>query len=131
MHRYGCLMPSIETPTVTFSVRTDGVIVGRGKSDGGMRTGAEVAANLAAMDELLEGRRAPGLWFPDSMQGYEPDALQMLIHGLLDRLSAVAIVAPDPPPELAAFPDVVNALLLPVKVFQDEADAEAWLAQFE
>lgn len=123
-------MRSIETPTTSFSMRSDGVIVGRGKPAGGTRTGPEVAANLAAMDELLEGRKAAGLWFPDPTQGYEAEAMQMLIHGLLERLSAVAIVAPDPPPALAAFPSAVNALLLPVQVFRDQAEAEAWLAQY-
>lgn len=122
-------MGTVETATMTFTMRDDGTIVGRGKPADRVRTESEVAANLAAMDELLEGRLAPGLWYPDTALRFEPDALQRLIHGLLERLSAVAIVAADPPPALAAFPAAVDALLLPMRVFGDEAAAEEWLRQ--
>lgn len=123
-------MPTAETPTMTFSLRNDGIIVGRGKPSVRLRTEPEVAANLAVMDELLGDEPAPALWFPDELLRYEPDALQRLIHGLLDRLTAVAIVASDPPPALAAFPDAVNALLLPTRIFEKESDAVSWLLQF-
>lgn len=123
-------MRTVATPTMTFALRDDGIIVGRGKPTEAPRTEPEVAGNLAVMDELLEGIPAPGLWFPEAAPRYEPDALQRLIHGLVDRLSAVAIVASDPPPALAAFPAAVNALLLPVRIFEHEADAEQWLLQF-
>ncbi|MDJ0498114.1 MAG: hypothetical protein QNJ89_09805 [Acidimicrobiia bacterium] len=123
-------MHSVETPTMSFTLRDDGVIVGRGKPTDNMRTEPEVARNLAVMDELLGGQLAPALWYPDEVLRYEADALQRLIHGLVQRLTAVAIVASDPPPALAAFPGAVNALLLPVRIFEQEADAEQWLHQF-
>lgn len=113
-----------------FTLRNDGIIVGRGHETQAPRTKQEVIANLAAMDELLGGERAPGLWLPGAEPQYEPDALQRLIHGLVDRLSAVALVASDPPPGLAAFPAAVNALLLPMRIFEHEADAEQWLLEF-
>ena len=115
---------------MSFTLRGDGVIVGHGKPTEVTRTESEVVRNLEVMDELLGGQTVPALWFPDEVLRYEPDALQRLIHGLVQRLTAVAIVAPDPPPALAAFPSAVNALLLPVRIFEQEADAEQWLLQF-
>ena len=115
---------------MSFTLRDDGIIEGRAKASDAPRTEPEVSGNLAVMDELLGGRRAPGLWFPGTEPRYEPDALQTLIHGLVERMTAVAIVASDPPPALAAFPAAVNALLLPVRIFDGEDEASRWLLQF-
>ncbi len=112
-------------------MRDDGVVVGRGLTGDAPRTYNEVMENLEVLRTVTGGKAVPGLWDPGAVPKYEPDALRALIAGLEKSLTALAIVLPSVDgPALGAFPDAINAFLLPVRVFGDEAEALEWLREF-
>lgn len=124
-------MNSVTTPTTQFTLRDDGIVVGIAINPEVPRTAGNVAASLDELEQLLDGDVRPGLWDARPAIGFPPAAWNTLIRRLLSSISALAIIADERVREaIGAFPSAMDALLIPVRVFDDEAAAIAWLQQF-
>jgi hypothetical protein len=83
------------------------------------------------MESVVGGKARPVLWDPAGTLPLEPDGWQTIVDRLSDMMSALGIVIDEEEaPLLGAFPESINALLIPVRIFDDEATARGWLLQF-
>ena len=124
-------MKSIETPTTLFILTDDGILIGRAINPETPRSAETTAAALGQLEVLLEGDRCPGLWDPRTIDRFPAEAWSMMISRLEKSLVALAILIDDTMAgSLGAFPDAIGSILMPVRTFQDEAEAMNWLRQF-
>ena len=122
---------SVSTDTTHFTLRSDGIVVGRATNPETPRTRENVSAALDELELLLEGEPRPGLWDPRLVKQFPPSAWSVLISRLEQSMMALAILVDvDTEKALGAFPEAIDAFLMPVRVFDDESDAIEWLLQF-
>jgi hypothetical protein len=124
-------MRSIETATTHFTVTDGGILVGRAINLETPRTAQNTVDAFDRLDNLLGGRRLPGLWDPRTVDRFPPQAWRAMISRLEGSLLALAILADDETERaMGSFPATIDALMVPVRVFRDESEAMKWLQQF-
>lgn len=124
-------MESVSTATTQFTLRDDGIVFGIDINPDIPRTSPNVGAAFDALERLVDGKPRPGLWDPRPAKSFPPGAWKTLIRRLADSITAFAIVADERVQQsLGAFPSAMDSLLIPVRVFRDEAAAIEWLQQF-
>ncbi|MDJ0498115.1 MAG: hypothetical protein QNJ89_09810 [Acidimicrobiia bacterium] len=124
-------MRTAATPITEYTLRDDGIVVGRDVDTPIHRDTAMVTESMDALAELTGGKLSPGLWDPRALTRVYPEGWVVLIQRLPDLLSALAILVNDELESLlGAFPGLMDSMLFPVRMFRDETEALDWLAQF-
>ena len=124
-------MSSIETPTMVVSRRADGVIVGKERNFHLPRDPERVGAAMNAAWELAGHKPCAALWDMRGSPRPNAEAWQLFIHRIPDLFVALAIVADEEAVEvLGAFPATMDALLVPVRVFEDDEEASKWIGRY-
>lgn len=112
-------------------MRDDGIVLGVGVNPEIPRTAESVSAAFDMLYQLVGGKPRPDLCDPRPAHAFPPEAWRTLISRLPESISAFGIVADERVRQgVGAFPDAMNALLIPVRVFDNETDATEWLVQF-
>ncbi|MDJ0923864.1 MAG: hypothetical protein QNJ77_04810 [Acidimicrobiia bacterium] len=118
-------------PTTEFTLRDDGIVLGRAINPDVPRTRENVAQALDELDQLTGGEPRPGLWDPRAVTRFPPHAWSVLVSRLSETFVALAILVNDETEKaMGAFPDAIDAFLIPVRLFRSEAPAISWLQQF-
>jgi hypothetical protein len=122
---------SVSTATTKFTFRDDGIVFGIDINPDTERTAQNVSDAMDMLNQLVEGQARPGLWDPRPGTGFPAEAWTTLIRRLPESISALAILADDRVRQgIGGFPAAIDSLLIPVRVFADEAEATEWLLQF-
>ena len=121
----------METETTRFILTDDGIVVGRAVNPHVPRTAQNVSDALDQLEHLIGGEPRPGLWDPRAVDRFPPEAWRAMITRLDGSLVALAILIDERGADaFGAFPDAIDALMMPVRVFRDETEAMTWLRQF-
>lgn len=121
----------VTTDTVSFTLREDGIVVGRAVNPDRIRTAEDVATSFDQLDEMTGGVRMTGLWDPRALRHFPAPAWRMLVSRLEQSLLALAIMTDEHMESaLGGFPRAIDSFLIPVRLFRDEAAAIEWLSQF-
>ena len=124
-------MKSIGTDTVTFTLRDDGIVIGRAINPGVQRNDMNVAEALDRLEGLAQGQSLAGLWDPRAVSHFPPEAWRTLVTRLDRTLVALAILVDESTERaVTGFASAIDALLIPVAIFRQEDEAIAWLTQF-
>lgn len=95
------------------------------------RTAALLSQTMEALALVASGGPRPVLWDPAGTVPLPPKGWQAIIDRLQGVMAALGIVLDASEAHLlGAFPDSMNSLLIPCRVFADESDARSWLQQF-
>ena len=128
-------MESVETPTTRFLVRDDGIIEARGINPETPRTEETVNAAMNALVEIAGGKRKPMLWDVRNLSIGTPGSRVAFVARLSETVSALGLLVDTKIEDslmsvVEAYSPIVEALLVPVQLFHDEAEAVAWLQGF-
>lgn len=119
-----------ETRSSRLTLDDDGVLTARPLSDEHLRGDALIGEILDNLAELANGTRRPAMWFPRNVK-LAATGWRALIDRIAQAAIAVAVVVADiEHHQLGAIPQIVDSLLLPVRVFDDEVEAKQWLLMF-
>lgn len=114
-----------------YTIRNDGIVVGREINLDTPRTAQSVADSLNRLAEVLQGRRAPGIWDAKAFPDFPPSVWQAFVNRVDKVVVALAILADESgEAAMGRFPDVINSMLIPVRIFRDQDAAIEWLRQF-
>ena len=124
-------MRVVETPFSRLTLCDDGILEAHPIQRDAPRDAALLSQTMDAVVEVAGGKARPVLWDPAGTLPLRPDGWQTIVDRVADVISALGIVIDEAEaPLLGAFPDSMNALLIPVRVFADEPEARDWLLQF-
>ena len=125
-------MRSIEVPATAFTLRDDGVLVAVERLPDLDRTEEIVNKSVAAARQLLEPSvDYPVLWDIRGLRRFYGHGWPTFLRHLEQGVVAMAIIVDgDSKNVLGSFGPVIRSLLLPVAVFTDMDEAEAWIAQY-
>ena len=117
---------AIETTTSVIWI-DDGIIRIRSIADA-PSTAETVAEMFAVIRELTDGVPMPVLDNVRNWPGADHGAWSTFVSDALSLFSAIAwVVDAESSARLGAFPEVIDRLLVPFRVFTDEAEALAFL----
>lgn len=109
----------------------DGIVEAQPLATDEPRTARVLSEALDALATVAGGRSRPVLWNPTGTWPLRPDGWQTIVNRAEQTISALAIViSPEDESLLGAFPQAMDSLLIPVRVFHIEAEARAWLIPF-
>lgn len=124
-------MKSATAATIQFTLRDDGIVVGLHVNPDLVRTKKNVSAAYDVLEQLVEGKPRPGLWNLQLARAFPAEAWRTAIRRMDKSVSALAIVADETARQaMGAFPAAIDALLIPTRVVDNEAEAIEWLQQF-
>jgi len=104
----------------------DGIVIHRANNE--RRTRESVSELFGVMRGLFDGVPGPVLFDARKSPGTDADGWQAAITNLESTASKVAmLIDPEPSSEVGPYPDVIDRLLIPLKVFTDETEALAFL----
>lgn len=116
----------IQTTATTVWLGDDGIV--RVRADREISTGASVNETLEAVRSLIGDSRHPVLFDATAWRGGDPGAWQVVAARLDTHFSAAAVlIDPDNPPALGAFPDMLDRLMIPFRVFDSASAAVSFL----
>ena len=121
----------IATSTVmNFTLRDDGIIWA--ESQPGIEpTEMLLEEAESACRRLRRTTRRAAIWDIRRLERPKPDAWVRFIEGAPNNLLAIAVVGePEHIKLLGSFPGLIDSLLIPFRLFTDEASALEWLRQF-
>ena len=125
-------MRTVSTAVTEYTLRDDGIVIGRDRDTDIHRDTAVVTESMDALADLVGGKPAPGLWDPRALTRVYPEGWMVLINRLPDLLSSLAILVNDELESLlGAFPVLMDSMLFPVRLFREESEALEWLSQFQ
>ena len=113
-----------------FTMGDDGIVWA--ESQPGVEPNAELIqeAELACR-RLRKEKRRPAIWDIRHLAKPRPDAWVRFLEGAPNNLVAVAVVGhPEQVQLLGSFPGLIDSLLLPLRLFTDEASALEWLSEY-
>ncbi len=121
-------MKTAETATTRYKLRDDGILTALEINPELQRTEEMVTEALDAAEILTGGEPCPSLWDPRPLiKAYPPGWIQ-LVNRLEKLVTSLAIVVDGATPGVQGLlPSLTQALLVPVRVFEDEAEALQWL----
>ena len=124
-------MITAESAVTRYWLRDDGIVVGRDINTHIERTSAVTNDTLDVLAELSGPGLRPALWDPRAFDKMYPEGWIVLVERLPEIVSALAILIDDAvEPFLGTFPQHMDALLFPVRLFREEDAAIAWLQGF-
>ncbi|MDJ0498116.1 MAG: hypothetical protein QNJ89_09815 [Acidimicrobiia bacterium] len=126
-------MDVAETPFSRLTLCEDGILEAHPIQRDAPRNAALIAETMDALEAVAGGKARPVLWDPAGTLPLQPDGWRMIVDrvGLAGAIAAIGIlIDADEAHLLGAFPETMNALLIPVRSFDDEASAREWLLQF-
>ena len=124
-------MITAESAVTRYWLRDDGIVIGRDINTDVYRTEAVTKATLDVLAELSGPEKRPALWDPRAFDRMHPEGWLVLIERLPDLINALAILVDDAVlPFLGTFPEHMDSLLFPVRLFRDEEEAIEWLRGF-
>ena len=124
-------MRVVETQFSRLTLCDDGILEAHPIQRDAPRNGALLSETLNALEEVSAGEPRPVIWDPAGTLPLQPDGWQVIVSRADDLFAALAIVLDsEETPLLGAFPESMNALLVPVRVFDDVVAARRWLLQF-
>jgi hypothetical protein len=118
-----------------LTLRDDGVVVARGINPEIPRTAETVHLVMDALAEVAGEDRRPALWDVRSSSIGSLESMAAFIGRAVESLSAMGVLIDDGADgdlwsRVEAFSPAVDALLMPVRVFSEAAEAVAWLQGF-
>ncbi len=124
-------MITAESAVTRYWLRDDGIVIGRDVNTDVQRTAAVTNATLDVLAELSGPEKRPALWDPRAFDRMYPEGWLVLIERLPEMITALAILVDDDvEPFLGTFPQHMDSLLFPVRLFRDEDKAIEWLQGF-
>lgn len=124
-------MPSIRTDMVEMNLDQSGVVRVTEHNPEARHTAETMDADLEAFRTLTNGQALPAIWDVRRMSRPTPVGWQALMEQLPEVLPALALVVDDESRLIAgAFPEALNAFMLPTRVFEDLTSAQQWAEQF-
>ncbi|MDJ0663138.1 MAG: hypothetical protein QNJ75_01175 [Acidimicrobiia bacterium] len=124
-------MQTFSTAITEYTIRNDGIVVGRDINPETPRTTANIAESFDRLSAVTQGKRFPGLWDARLVPEFPFSVWQVFVDRIDKVVSALAIlVDSEADRAFGAFPKAIDSMLIPVRVFQDEDEAIAWLGQF-
>ena len=123
-------MTTAKSTVMHFTLRDDGIVWAESQP------GIEPTAAL--LDEAEEacrivrgGKKRPALWSVRDLTKPRPEAWVNFIQNAPNNLTAIAVVGTtEQVAMLGAFPDRMNTMLLPFRLFDDDVPALEWLMGF-
>ncbi len=120
-----------ETPFSRLTLCDDGILEAHPIDREAPRTAELLNQTMDALESVAGDRPRPVLWDPTGTVPLQPLGWQVIIDRLSGVIAALGIVLDESERSLmGAFPESMNSLLIPVRIFADEADARSWLLQF-
>ena len=124
-------MQTFSTAITKYTIRDDGIVVGRDINPETPRTAVNIAESFDRLSVVAQGRRFPGLWDARLAPEFPFSVWQVFVDRISEAVGALAILVDnEADPAFGAFPKVIDSMLIPVRLFQDEDEAIAWLGQF-
>ncbi|MDJ0954150.1 MAG: hypothetical protein QNJ81_10765 [Acidimicrobiia bacterium] len=124
-------MKTLRTAITEYTIRDDGIVIGRDINPETERTTQLVSDSFDRVRELTQGRRAPGLWDARSIPNFPLSVWTVFVDRIDKVVVALAILVGESGERaMGAFSEVLSSLLIPVRLFDDEAAAIEWLQQF-
>jgi hypothetical protein len=109
----------------------DGIVEAQPLATDEPRTAHVLSEAMDAIATVGGGQSRPVLWNPTGTLPLRPDGWQTIVRRAEQTISALAIViGPEDESLLGAFPQTMDSLLIPVRVFHSETEARAWLLPF-
>ncbi len=122
-------MKRVETATTRYELLDNGIVTALEINPELERSKELVAEALDALEELLDGRRFPGLWDPRPLIKVFPPGWRQLLDRLDDLVTALAVVVDEDTPGVKGlYPTLMQSQYVPVRLFFDEDEAMQWLA---
>ena len=123
-------MKTAKSDVMHFTLRDDGIVWV--ESQPGIEPTAQLLDEAeAACRTIRGGIKRPALWSIRDLRKPKPEAWVKFIQNAPSNLTAIAVVGhPDQLEILGAFPDRMNTMLLPFRLFDDEVPAVEWLTGF-
>lgn len=91
-------------------------------------TAQSVEENMRLVHDLTDGKRAPIFFLAEKWQYGDPASWGRLIELIESVCSAAAVLMPEANwPKMGRFPELLDALVMPFRMFSDEAAAMAFL----
>ena len=116
-----------ESAIARYTLRNDGIVVADDLNPELPRSGAAVEETMDVLLQLIEGKPRPVLWRL-GLDRSSPEGWAALIRRASEVTTVLAIVATDETRSvLGSFPATMDALLFPVRVFDNDAEAIDWL----
>lgn len=120
-----------ETAYSRLTLCDDGILEAHPIQRRAPRNAALLTETMGALTAVAGGKSRPVLWDPAGTIPIPPDGWQTIVERVKGVISALAIVIdPDEAPLLGRFPESMNMLLIPVRIFNDATTARRWLLQF-
>ena len=114
-----------------YTIRDDGIVVGREINLDTPRTAQSNAESFDRLAEVLQGRQPPGLWDARSVPEFPLSVWQVFVNRIDKVVAALAILVDESGERaMGGFPDVMNSMLIPVRLFRDQNAAIEWLRRF-
>ena len=128
-------MHSVDTPTTKLYLRDDGVLVALGINPEIPRTTETVDLVMDALAEVAGEERRPVLWDVRNLSAGSLDSVGVFVARVEESVAALGLLIDDGAgaellTRIEAFSPIVDALLVPVQLFREEAEAVAWLQEF-
>ena len=119
-----------ESLIARYTLRDDGILVADDLNPELPRTTAAVDETMDVLLELIEGKPRPVLWRLGLDRSY-PEGWAALIRRAPEATAALAIVVTEETRSvLGSFPATMDALLFPVRVFDNDTEAFEWLGNY-
>ncbi len=123
-------MSTVASTVLHFTLRSDGIIFADSQA-GVEPTSALLQEAEEACHQVRGDVRRPALWNIQQLTRPKPEAWLGFIQNAPKNLTAVAVVGDTEQVRLlGAFPSLINDLLLPLRMFDDEAEAVEWLRRY-
>lgn len=124
-------MKVFESDYSHYAIHDDGIATATPRKPQHPRTPELMMQALDDLERFLAGTPRPILWDPRTVVPLPPGAWRAIIERLETIVVALAILVDDEQEHgLGSFPAAIDTLLLPVRLFTDEAEARTWLVQF-
>ena len=124
-------METFTTAITEYTIRDDGIVVGRDINPDTPRTARSVADSFDRLAEVLQGKRLPGLWDARSVPDFPLSVWQVFVDRIDKVVVALAILVDESGDRsMGKFPEVMDSMLIPVRLFSDEGASIEWLRQF-
>ena len=124
-------MITAESAVTRYWLREDGIVIGRDINTDIYRTAAVTNATLDVLAELSGPEKRPALWDPRAFDRIHAEGWLVLVERLPAMVTALAILVDDDvEPLLGTFPQHIDALFFPVRLFREEEQAIEWLRGF-
>ena len=120
-----------ETPFSRLTLYDDGIVHAHPIQREAPRDAALISETIDALEVVADGVPRPVLWDPAGTLPLRPAGWQLVVERVGGSMAALGIVLDDSEVHLlGSFPESMNSLMIPVRIFDNEESALRWLVQF-